>query len=126
MNCVNCYHYRACASVDVTGYVTDLERDSEETCEHFLNPEDVRRTAHWARDVHSYSWSDQVRVRYICSRCGAECETTYSSDFIYKSYWYDYQREHWMPRCNLPHFCHGCGAEMDLNQTDHTNVETVD
>lgn len=125
MNCANCYHYQACASVDVTGYVADREKSPEEACEHFLNPEDVRRTAHWTRQVCRSQISSYVRVRYVCTRCGAECERVYTNDIFQSPLWDDYQSEHWMPGKDLQKFCHGCGAEMDLDKTDHTNVKTV-
>ena len=82
MNCENCYHYQACSSVDVTGYVNGLEKTPEEACEHFLDPKEVRPTAHWVRQVGKF--------------------------------------------ISLPNFCVGCGAGMNLDETDHTNRVTID
>lgn len=123
MNCVNCYHYQACAGVDVTGYVTDREKVSEhEVCEHFLNPEDVRPKAHWVRRVRPFISSKDVIVYYVCSRCGCEHERVYTKDIIAKTLWDEYLNDHWMPKNDMHPFCHNCGSEMELDKTDHTNV----
>ena len=127
MNCVNCYHYEACKSVDVTGYVTDRDKTPEDDlCEHFLNPEDVRPTAHWVRKVYKNSWSNKVNVCYECSRCDGRSERVYTTEFIDKQLWDDYLHAHWMPR-NDPHdFCPKCGAEMNLDKTEHANLVIED
>lgn len=121
MNCINCYHYEACASVDVTGFVTDREKENKEACEHFLNQEDVRPTAHWVRKVYRLPWSPNVRVDYECSRCNCTHERVYTQELIPKNVWDDYLHEHWMPGNEMYPFCHGCGAEMKLDETDHRN-----
>lgn len=121
MNCINCYHYQSCANIDVTGYVTDREKTSEEVCEHFITPEEVHPTAHWVRKVSDQPWSKNVRVEYVCSHCGCSHERVYTQEFFPKELWYNYQSKHWMPGIDLYSFCHGCGAKMDLSKTDHRN-----
>ena len=126
MNCINCYHYQACASVDVTGYVTDREKTSEEVCDHFITPEDVTPVSHWVRTVRKHLWSDKVRVQYECPRCNAKSERVYTYDIFPVSAWNEYHADHWMPSYDLPRFCSGCGTEMDLDKTDHTNTVIIE
>ena len=121
MNCEQCYHYQACLSVDVTGFVADPNKNCEEPCEHFLNPEDVQPTAHWERQVCHQKYHSNVVVDYRCSRCGARNETVYSHDIIDKELWYGYMHQHWMPKNPMHSYCPGCGAKMDLEKTDHRN-----
>lgn len=126
MNCVNCYHYQACASVDVTGYVTDREKGPEDVCDYFLSPEDVNPVAYWVRKVRKYKWSKNVRGQYECSRCNAACERVYTHDIMPVTLWNEYLADHWMPESGLPQFCSNCGAAMDLDRTDHTNTVIID
>lgn len=125
MNCEKCYHYQACASIDVTGYVNGIEKDHQDVCEYFLNPKDVKPTSHWEREVFKYPYSKNVRVSYVCHRCRSMAERVYTHDFFLIDLWNDYQADHWMPGNDLPHFCSGCGSEMKLDKTDHTNRVTI-
>ena len=121
MNCEQCYHYQACLSVDVTGFVADPNKNCEEPCEHFLNPEDVQPISYWVRRVSKYRYTTGVRVRYVCNRCGSEHDRVYTQEIMEDETWNNYMKDHWMPKNDLYVFCHGCGAKMDLDKTDHTN-----
>ena len=124
MNCVNCFHYAACQGVDVTGYVTDREKTSEEACEHFVTHNDVHPSAHWERKVENFSrtGSDKVFVSYQCSHCHAEARGTLKSFHI--NDWNNYWADHYMPE-KFYAYCNVCGAKMNLEETDHTNWVTI-
>lgn len=126
MNCVNCYHYQSCASIDVTSYVVDREKTSEEACEHFITPENVNPTSHWERKVYKHLWSTYVRVQYECHHCQGACERVYSHDIVDVNMWNGYLADNWKPKNGLSPFCPHCGAKMDLDKTDHTNWVTID
>lgn len=126
MNCINCYHYQSCANIDVTGYVTDREKTSEEVCEHFITPEEVHPVAYWIRKVRKHIWSKIVRVQYECSHCNAMSERVFTHDIIEVDVWNGYHADNWMPKKDLPQHCSGCGAVMDLDKTDHTNTVIIE
>lgn len=116
MNCINCYHYDACASVDVTGYVADFEHEDE--CEHFKTAEDVHPTAHWVRTVKDYGHGEHIFVEYKCSRCGKAIAL---KSFTPKE-WYGYFKDNYVVNPEYLHkYCPECGAKMDLEKTDHSN-----
>lgn len=68
MNCINCFHYNACSSVDMTGYVTDVEH-VDDPCEHFITPEEVHPTATIVEKIEYGNYIDKVFLNYHCSRC---------------------------------------------------------
>jgi hypothetical protein len=121
MNCVNCFHYTACQSVDVTGYVADREKPSEEACEHFITPADVNPTAHWYRKVKMYKHSPlgELYINYHCSHCHNTPRSTIKS-FKIKD-WDNYWADHYIPE-ELPAYCVSCGAKMNLEETNHENL----
>lgn len=117
MNCINCYHYDACASVDVTGYVADFEH--EEECEHFKTAEDVHPTAHWVRVVTDYG-SGRIYVEYRCTGCGVASRESLES--FAPEAWYGYFKDRYdSENKGLHRYCPVCGAEMDFEKTDHSN-----
>lgn len=121
MNCVKCFHYEACQSVDVTGYVTDREKTSEEACEHFTTHNDVHPSAHWKREVRKYGVAPggDVYINYKCSHCHGEHKGSIKSFKIKE--WNEYWAEHYTPDHKFFAYCHECGAKMNLDETDHAN-----
>jgi predicted RNA-binding Zn-ribbon protein involved in translation (DUF1610 family) len=67
MNCINCFHYNACASVDLTGYVTDVEHE-DYICEHFITPEEVHPVARAVESISDYG-HDDIFVNLLCPNC---------------------------------------------------------
>ena len=106
MNCINCFHHNACASVDLTGYVADIEREDGD-CEHFITPEEVHPVARVVEIVQDFSSipSDCIYVDLRCSNC--------NKLLMIKSYktedWVNYFKDHhelkYDDKC-----CPGCGA----------------
>ena len=103
MNCINCFHYKACSSIDVTGYVADIEREDGD-CEHFITPEEVHPVAEVVECVNDYGYND-IFLHIHCSNCG--------EDLNLKSY----RREDWNSYFKDKHYieykkryCPGCGA----------------
>lgn len=67
MNCVNCFHYNACAGVDVTGYVADIDHE-DYPCEHFITPEEVHPVARAVESISDYG-RDDIFVNLHCPNC---------------------------------------------------------
>lgn len=106
MNCINCFHYDACASVDVTGYVADIEHEIY-ACEHFITHEEVHPIAKAVEIVNDYSslLCSDIFVDLRCSNCNKMLNI--------KSYkvkeWNDYFKDHHSLRYD-DKCCPGCGA----------------
>lgn len=106
MNCINCFHYNACASVDLTGYVTDVEHE-DSPCEHFITPEEVHPVARAVEIVKDYSslTSSDIFVDLRCSNC--------DELLAIKSYkskdWNDYFKNNHSLKYDKK-CCPGCGA----------------
>lgn len=114
MNCINCFHYNACAGVDVTGYVADIEHE-DYPCEHYITPEEVHPVAWAVERVEDYITPacDDVFVRLHCSNC--DCLIAIKS--YKREDWDKYFKDHHSLRYDKK-CCPGCGAVIIQEETN--------
>lgn len=105
MNCINCFHYGSCSSVDVTGYVRDFEHE-EELCEHFITPDEVHPTTKLVIKVDDYGF-DSIFVKGVCARCGANLTI---KRYNHKE-WDEYYKDNYSVETSNK-FCPRCGAKI--------------
>lgn len=115
MNCINCFHYAACASVDVTGYVRDAEQDVD-ICEHFIREEDIHPIVDLVEIIRDYGSDSDIFVLGVCPNC--------HNKIYIKSYkrkdWDEYYKEHHSIDC-LDKYCSECGAKIVKEKENGTS-----
>lgn len=108
--CQRCFHYAACAAIDLSGAIGNPEMENE-PCDHFIDAERVKiqDKANWIEKIFKYKYNGRVHVCYYCTHCN---QFEHVDIYTYAE-WDNYYSEHYRDNLKLPNFCNVCGSVID-------------